>query len=432
MDAGVVVAAGFLALELRALTPLGIELPDEIRSYHALILSGGLLFLALSGEIYRSWRATALAAMLLRVSGHWLLTSSILLIWLFLSKASEDYSRLWFLLWTGLGLTGLWLFRLSAYLSLRRLRRLGFNLKHIVLIGHGPSADLLKSRIQSQGWTGFSIRAHLEQPSAADFEALSREPPNEIWLAYPLSDTETLKGTLHALRHCATTLRLAPDWLAFRLINHGLTDIAGVPMVDLSTSPLTGAGQFIKLIEDKGLSLLFLLLASPLMLLIALGVKLSSKGPVFYRQQRIGLNNQPFDMLKFRSMPIDAEAGGLRWGGAGEKPMTPFGRFIRRTSLDELPQLLNVLKGDMSIVGPRPERPAFVEQFKDEIPDYMQKHLMKAGITGWAQVNGWRGDTDLRARIEHDLYYIEHWSLWFDLKIILLTGFRVLFQENAR
>lgn len=432
LDAGVIVLAGFIALELRAVSQLGIELPEDLRSYHSLILGGGVLFLLFSGEIYRSWRATTLSAMLLRVSGHWLLTIALLLGWLFLSKASEDYSRLWFLLWAVLGVISLWLFRTLAYLALRRLRRAGFNLKHVVLIGQSPSGELLKKRIQALGWTGFTLRAHLEDPSPQALEALVKEPPHEIWLAFSLSDTDRIHSVIHALRHCATTLRLAPDWLAFRLINHGITDVAGVPMIDLSASPLTGAGHLLKLVEDKVLSLLFLVLAAPLMVLIALGIKLSSKGPVFYRQERIGLNNRPFMMLKFRSMPVDVEKGDIRWGAASEKVATPFGRFIRRTSLDELPQFINVLRGEMSIVGPRPERPAFVDRFKDEIPDYMQKHLMKAGITGWAQVNGWRGDTDLRPRIEHDLYYIEHWSLWFDLKIILLTALRVLSQDNAR
>jgi putative colanic acid biosynthesis UDP-glucose lipid carrier transferase len=167
------------------------------------------------------------------------------------------------------------------------------------------------------------------------------------------------------------------------------------------------------------------------MLLIAIGVKLDSPGPVFYRQERVGLNGRPFMMLKFRSMPEDVEAEGVRWGGSRRKSTTRFGGFLRRTSLDELPQFINVLRGDMSIVGPRPERPMFVEQFKDEIPDYMRKHLVKAGITGWAQIHGWRGDTDLRARIEHDLYYIENWSLWLDLKIMLLTLFRGFRHQNA-
>ena len=194
---------------------------------------------------------------------------------------------------------------------------------------------------------------------------------------------------------------------------------------------MTGLNQLVKWLEDKVLSSLILLMISPLMLLLSLGVKLTSPGPVFYRQERVGLNSKPFHMLKFRSMPVDTEKSGVKWGGSAAKATTRFGQFIRKTSLDELPQFLNVLKGDMSIVGPRPERPMFVEQFKEEIPDYMKKHLVKAGITGWAQVHGWRGDTDLNTRIEYDLYYIENWSIWLDLKIIFLTVFKGFVNKNA-
>lgn len=194
---------------------------------------------------------------------------------------------------------------------------------------------------------------------------------------------------------------------------------------------MAGMNQLVKWLEDKVVSSLILLLISPLMIFLALGVMLTSRGPVFYRQERVGLNNKPFHMLKFRSMPVDTEKTGVHWGGSAAKATTRFGQFIRKTSLDELPQFLNVLKGDMSIVGPRPERPMFVEQFKEEIPDYMKKHMVKAGITGWAQVHGWRGDTDLKTRIEYDLYYIENWSLWLDLKIIVMTVFKGFVNKNA-
>jgi putative colanic acid biosynthesis UDP-glucose lipid carrier transferase len=162
------------------------------------------------------------------------------------------------------------------------------------------------------------------------------------------------------------------------------------------------------------------------------GVKLSSPGPVFYRQQRVSWNNKPFVMLKFRSMPTNVEsASGPVWAKADENRATPFGSFLRKSSLDELPQFINVLKGDMSIVGPRPERPHFVDQFKDEVPFYMKKHMVKAGITGWAQINGWRGETDLSKRIEHDIYYIQNWSIWFDLNIFLRTFASGFISKNA-
>jgi len=194
---------------------------------------------------------------------------------------------------------------------------------------------------------------------------------------------------------------------------------------------LEGKNRFLKSLEDKVLSTLILLCISPVMLILAIGVKLSSPGPIFYRQERVSWNGRSFEMLKFRSMAVDTEKEGINWGGAKNKSVTKFGAFIRSTSLDELPQFINVLKGDMSIVGPRPERTIFVEQFKKEIPGYMQKHMVKAGITGWAQINGWRGDTDLQKRIEHDLYYIENWSIWFDMKIIFLTFWKGFVHKNA-
>ena len=168
------------------------------------------------------------------------------------------------------------------------------------------------------------------------------------------------------------------------------------------------------------------------MLLIAIGVKLSSPGPVLYRQKRVGWNGREFTMLKFRSMPVEAELEtGPIWASKMDKRATPFGAFLRKTSLDELPQLFNVLRGEMSLIGPRPERPVFVEKYKDEVPHYNKKHLVKAGLTGWAQVHGWRGNTCLHTRIEHDLYYIENWSLWLDIKIIVMTLFRGLIHKNA-
>jgi putative colanic acid biosynthesis UDP-glucose lipid carrier transferase len=168
------------------------------------------------------------------------------------------------------------------------------------------------------------------------------------------------------------------------------------------------------------------------MLLISIAVKLTSPGPIFYKQERVGWNNKPFYMVKFRSMAVDAENDGVQWGGAQTMKVTPIGKFIRSTSLDELPQFINVLLGDMSIVGPRPERTVFVDQFKHDIPGYMQKHMVKAGITGLAQVRGWRGDTDLNKRIESDLDYIKNWSLWLDIKIIFLTVFKGFVNKNAR
>jgi putative colanic acid biosynthesis UDP-glucose lipid carrier transferase len=430
-DGLIIVVSGYLALNIRRILDLPVEFPSNLSGYYSLMMVGALLFAGLPGGVYRSWRGAQIPEMLARITGRWLLVVSLILLWLFTFKASSEFSRVWFGVWIGLATAMLWIERLFAYLCLRMLRHRGFNLRHVAIVGSGSAASNLQQRIQSSRWSGYSISKTLTDINQSELEKLASSSLDEIWLALPLGDEAAIRETLHALRHSTASIRFIPDLFTLRLINHGISDILGVPMYDLSTSPMTGTNQALKWIEDKVLSIIILVFVSPVMLVLALGVKLSSPGPIFYRQERMGLNGNPFNMLKFRSMPVDIESSGVQWGGSAAKATTRFGQFIRKTSLDELPQFLNVLKGDMSIVGPRPERPMFVEQFKEEIPGYMKKHLVKAGITGWAQVNGWRGDTDLATRIEYDLFYIENWSIGLDLKIILLTVFKGFVSKHA-
>ena len=430
-DALMILFAGGLALQARLLVQVPVEFPGDLTGYYGMVSIAAILFAALPAEVYRSWRGAQVPAMLAGVAGRWIGIVALILLWLFVFKASHDFSRIWFMFWSISALLLLWVERLCIYLALRALRRSGFNLRHVALVGAGPAAENLKHRLASSAWSGYTIALAISGTDEGSLSRLSETAVDEVWLALPLSNEAAIKDALHALRHSTASIRFVPDLFTLRLINHGVTDVLGVPMYDLSITPMTGLNQLVKWLEDKVLSSLILLLISPLMILLALGVKLTSPGPVFYRQERVGLNNKPFHMLKFRSMPVDTERSGVQWGGSAAKATTAFGQFIRKTSLDELPQFLNVLKGDMSIVGPRPERPMFVEQFKEEIPDYMKKHMVKAGITGWAQVHGWRGDTDLKTRIEYDLYYIENWSLWLDLKIIVMTVFKGFVNKNA-
>ena len=227
--------------------------------------------------------------------------------------------------------------------------------------------------------------------------------------------------------------KYVPDIFSFNLLHSKMEMYAGLPVVSVFDTPLSSrTNNLIKRFEDITLSSIILVMISPIMLALAVGVKLSSPGPVFYRQTRITESNRPFKMMKFRSMPVNADAGGAVWGNADKKTNTRFGQFIRKTSLDELPQFINVLRGDMSIVGPRPERDVFVEKFRDEIPRYMQKHMVKAGITGLAQVSGLRGDTCLKTRVEYDLRYITEWSVSLDIKIILKTIGKVFQDSTAK
>ena len=227
--------------------------------------------------------------------------------------------------------------------------------------------------------------------------------------------------------------KFVPDYYNFISTNPYTEDLDGLPVINIRNVPLTNTvNRVIKRLIDIVGSIVALILFSPIMLIVAILVKKSSPGPIFFAQERIGLGNKPFKMYKFRSMGVqDPKKEAKEWTTKNDARVTPVGRVIRKTSLDELPQFWNVLKGDMSLIGPRPERPLFVEKFKEEIPRYMIKHQVRPGITGWAQVNGFRGDTSIRSRIEHDLYYIENWSLGLDIKILFLTFFKGFVNKNA-
>jgi putative colanic acid biosynthesis UDP-glucose lipid carrier transferase len=331
---------------------------------------------------------------------------------------------------------------------LRQVRRRGYNLRHIVIAGAGNLGRNVAERLRTAPWAGFAIRGFYDDdPALADarpaglpvlgtLDQLLADVEvggvDQVWITLPLRADQRIRELISGLQQTPVQVRFVPDIYNFNLLHHSVTEIEGLPVINVTDSPLDGAGLVVKQVEDFVLALVFTLLALPALLAIAIGVKLSSPGPILHRQERVTWNGRRFWMLKFRSMPVSAEAAtGPVWATVGEERATPFGAFLRRYSLDELPQFLNVLRGDMSIVGPRPERPEFVERFKRDIPGYMQKHLVKAGITGWAQVNDLRGDTDLALRIQYDLYYIEHWSIWFDLRIIGLTLLHILRSENA-
>ncbi len=419
-------------------------------NYQVAVLIAALLTAMMFGRfgMYHSWRGKSRLFQLRVLTVSWASVLLALIVIAFMTKTSATFSRQWLVMWAITTWSFLLLFRLALAQILRMMRRKGWNQRRIVIVGAGNLGRDVAKRIREATWTGLEIVAFIDDDAQLCGKridgievkcgipelcaVIETEDIDEVWLALPFPAEQRIKEILHDLRHSTLTIRFVPDIFGFRLINHSVAEIAGLPILNLTESPMQGLNRFIKALEDKILASIFLIIASPVMIFCAIGVKLSSPGPIFYRQERVSWNGTPFQMLKFRSMPVDAEEkSGAVWAKAGEKRATRFGAFLRRTSLDELPQFINVLKGDMSIVGPRPERPVFVEKFKDEIPLYMQKHLVKAGITGWAQVNGWRGDTDLRKRIEYDLYYIEHWSLWFDLKIIILTLAKGFVHENA-
>jgi Undecaprenyl-phosphate glucose phosphotransferase len=399
--------------------------------------------------LYSPQRGVTLFEEARRLFNAWLLLAATWFTFLFLSKTGIEFSRVWSTYWIGFGFATHLAFRAAIRLPLRALRRRGRNLRHFAIIGAGNLGRKIVERIGTVPWSGLVAHGFYDDdpqlqgrtvqgipvlgPADQVIRDLDSKALDQVWIALPLRADARIRELLQGLRQHSVQVRFVPDIFNFTLLHHTVTEIGGLPVINLTDSPLQGVALVTKNVQDLVLSAVVLLLLSPFMLLIALGVKLSSPGPVFYRQERATWNGERFEMLKFRSMPVDAEAAsGPVWAARGEKRATAFGAFLRRASLDELPQLINVLRGEMSIVGPRPERPELIERFRQEIPGYMQKHLVKAGMTGWAQVNDLRGDSNLQERINYDLYYIENWSIWFDLRIMALTIVHVLHSRNAR
>jgi len=318
----------------------------------------------------------------------------------------------------------------------------------VLIVGAGEVGRLVAQKIRQQPLLGLRLEGYLCQDAAKKGqsleglpilghfgeikEALSSHPIQVVIIALPLSAHDRIMEIVNNIGDEMVDIKVVPDLVRFISLRGSVEEFEGLPIIGLRGSPMEGWARVIKRCTDILGSLAFIVVFSPLFLILALAVKRSSPGPVFYRQQRMGMDGRVFTMLKFRSMRVDAEQNsGPVWAAQDDPRRTKLGAFLRRTSLDELPQFFNVLKGEMSLVGPRPERPELIKDFKTKVPGYMLRHKMKAGITGWAQINGWRGNTSLERRIEHDLYYIENWSLGLDIKIMMLTLVRGFINPHA-
>jgi Undecaprenyl-phosphate glucose phosphotransferase len=326
----------------------------------------------------------------------------------------------------------------------RFARRHGFNQRYAIVVGGGePAAEVLRV-LRRRPDVGIGVLGMLsdkrEVPDNVrwlggieDVRAvLDRQQVDIVFIALPHSDYSRITAVLHGIGDDPVAIHLVPDVFGLATLRGGVEEFETVPFIHLRESPLYGWNRVLKRAFDLGGGALALTLAAPLMLAIVVALKLTSPGPVLYRQERMGVDGRRFRMLKFRTMLVDAEAQtGPVWATPDDPRRTWLGAFLRRWSLDELPQLLNVLRGEMSLVGPRPERPSFVEEFRRRVPGYMLRHKVKAGITGWAQINGWRGNTSIERRIECDLYYIERWSLGFDLRILIQTLWYGIRNRNA-
>ncbi|MNJ34902.1 UDP-glucose:undecaprenyl-phosphate glucose-1-phosphate transferase [compost metagenome] len=393
------------------------------------------------GGVYGSQRGHAFLRQFTVLLAGWFAAAGIMLSLTFFLKVSENYSRIWFstMLVTGGGLS--LVLRLSAFLLLRRLRASGMNLKTVLLVDSGGSSASQLSNGRTLEEYGFKVVHSLAFSAEPDWsqsvvEKVNELGAHEVWLCLPLSEGGVISSIMYALRHHTVAVRFIPEWGDIRLLNHKVSHIAGVYSLDLSCSPMDGPPRLLKRLEDLVLGGLISLLILPVCLVIALVIRLTSHGPILFKQYRTGINGKRFKVYKFRSMVVHREnTGDVTQATRNDARITRVGAFLRRTSLDELPQFFNVMQGRMSIVGPRPHALSHNEYYKDLVESYMQRHKVKPGITGWAQVSGYRGETDtlekMQKRVEYDLWYIDNWSLWLDLKIIFLTVFKGFINKNA-
>lgn len=439
VDASGVLLAGVLAHWIRFNT-----LNVHERFYIGMVLIAIFVVMAnFLDSAYIRWRTTRLANILFRLMVVWLVVSLIAISLIYLSEASMRYSRLW------LGMTMLFSFAIAAgfriliTVLLKRARMLGKNLRGVFLVG--PTPNLLNvargmRRMPGEGFAIAGVQRLRATPDRPFFDNLARRVDEsgarEVWLCLPLEMGGTVREAMYALRYQTAEVRFIPEFRDLTLLNHRISEVAGHFAIDLSVTPMTETARFLKRVEDLLLGTVFLALSLPICGVIALIVKAQSPGPVLFKQYRMGSNGQHFKVYKFRSMEVHDEASGkVTQARKGDPRITKFGAFLRSTSLDELPQFYNVLQGRMSIVGPRPHALIHNEQYRELVESYMKRHKVKPGITGWAQVNGLRGETDtvekMAKRVEHDLWYIDNWSLWLDLRIIGLTIVKGFKNPNA-
>lgn len=428
--------------------PVYLEVPP-LREYLVL----GLFILPIWGLIFKGMRMYRPR----RVSSHLrevrdilkasTLATLVLMVTAYFLK-EPDFSRVVFVYFWGLSSVGLICSRLIFRELLRVVRRHGYNLRHILIVGTEHLGQTVRHQIGrhpelglrivgfltryrhevGQRLEGITILGHIDEVQAIVRSARV----DQVFIALPLDAQAVTEKMLRALGNEMVDINVIPDLYQYAILRGSVEEFEGLPIITLSGSPMYGWNTIVKRAFDLGLGLPMLLLCLPVLAGIALLIKLTSRGPVFYVQERMGVDGRLFAMLKFRTMGVDAERDtGAVWTHADDPRRTALGVFLRRASLDELPQLWNVLKGEMSLVGPRPERPVFIEEFRQSIPRYMLRHRVKAGMTGWAQVHGWRGNTSLEQRLEHDLYYIQHWSLWLDIKILWMTLWRGFVHTNA-
>ena len=422
--------------------------------YHVVVWCGGLFAIVLMRLFgaYQAVRGRSINAIFNRLLQAWAWLVFIFLVVVFFTKLSAAYSRLWLFEWLLLSFVLVLVLRVVILFILRQMRRRGYNRRFVAIVGAGALGRQVAKSLQQALWAGYEIRQFFDDdaskagkrvrgvqvkgfPENAE-QYFRQHRLDEVWVCLPLRAEERIRDVLFALRHTPINVRLVPDVFGLSLMNFSMANVAGVNTLNLRDKPLEGVAQLTKFIEDRVLGTLFFILTLPIMVVIGLLIKLTSPGPVLFKQKRYGLDGKEINIYKFRSMHVHQESGNkVTQASKADSRITAIGRFIRRTSLDELPQFYNVMQGRMSLVGPRPHAISHNEEYKEMVDQYMLRHMVKPGITGWAQVNGFRGETDtldkMKKRVKYDLYYIENWTLWFDLKIIFLTVFKGFMGKNA-
>ncbi len=410
-------------------------------------------FVTQSMGLYRAWRGETIGREVFRAFLSWGVVTAVLLLLAFVSKRSADYSRAISLFW-GIGTpVGIAIWRTALRLVLRRARSQGRNTRAVAIAGLTELGERVASTIVQQPFLGLRIlgyyddrfeeRCHPIPPELGKreghlddlVEAAKNGEVDLVYIALPLRAEPRINELVRKLADTTADVYMAADFYAFDLLHANWGTLGDVPVVSIHETPFYGVSGWLKRAEDIVVGTMILLLILIPMTIVAIGVKLTSPGPVFFRQRRYGLNGEVIHVLKFRSMTVMEDGGEVKQATKNDQRITKFGAFLRRTSLDELPQFLHVITGSMSIVGPRPHAVTHNEAYRSKIQGYMLRHKVKPGITGWAQVNGWRGETDtlekMEKRIEHDLYYIRNWSLLWDIKIIFLTVFGSKVRKNA-
>ncbi|TXR53350.1 undecaprenyl-phosphate glucose phosphotransferase [Reinekea thalattae] len=410
--------------------------------YKNILALGAVIMLLICShqKIYQSWRGHYGFSLFSRLSTCWLTSSLLLICFILFSHQGEYYSRLWLGTW----LVGSWLsaitIRLFAYYILAIRRTKGGNKSNVFIFGGKDKASQIENQFKLYNWAGFRISGTLDLKDACKLTEQELlylvGDSDEVWITASIKNSEKVSELYYKLQNCTKNIRYVPNLSDLRLLNHKVGNIVGLHTIDLSTSPLDGSSGLIKRLEDLFLGSLIFIGLLPIMLVIAIAVKLTSKGPVIFKQHRHGIDGKPIKIYKFRSMKVHQEENNeVTQAKKNDSRLTPIGGFLRKTSLDELPQFYNVIQGRMSIVGPRPHAIQHNEYYANLVQSYMKRHKVKPGITGWAQVNGLRGETDtldkMEKRVEHDLFYIDNWSFWFDIKIITLTILYILRHKNA-